>query len=76
MSLVTLLLVPRSEHVIVTGQEPGVGRVPTFQVLLTEPLEPAVCGAFTVAFWRREAVPRALRSQASARPPSQAGPQR
>jgi hypothetical protein len=40
--LVTLLVWPPFEQVMVTGQEPGVVRVPTFQVQLTTPVEPAV----------------------------------
>lgn len=39
-----LLLVPYSEHLMVTGQEPAVVRVPTLHVQLTEPPEPAVLG--------------------------------
>lgn len=38
----TLLVWPLLVQVMVTGQEPGVVRVPTFQVQLTTPVEPAV----------------------------------
>ena len=49
-SLVALLLSTPFEQSIVTGQDPGVVRVPTFHVQLTLPFEVAVSGPNPAAF--------------------------